>query len=79
MEARVGGCGQHMVTIFHESFHGFSPLEGTLGLFLFKSIPSLGLGEWLYYESVKVTQLCATLYNPRDYTIYGILQARILE
>ena len=28
---------------------------------------------------VKVTQLCLTLCNPMDYTIYGILQARILE
>ena len=50
MEARVGGCGHHLVTIFHESFHGFSHLAGILGLFHFKSIPSLGLGEWLYYE-----------------------------
>ena len=28
---------------------------------------------------VKVTQLCATLCDPRDYTVHGILQARILE
>ena len=28
---------------------------------------------------VKVTQLCLTLCNPMDYTIHGILQARILE
>jgi len=28
---------------------------------------------------VKVTQLCPTLCNPMDYTVYGILQARILE
>ena len=27
----------------------------------------------------KVTQLCPTLCNPMDYTVYGILQARILE
>ena len=27
---------------------------------------------------VKVAQLCLTLCNPTDYTIYGILQARIL-
>ena len=28
---------------------------------------------------MKVTQLCLTLCNPTDYTVHGILQARILE
>ena len=28
---------------------------------------------------VKVAQLCLTLYNPMDYTVCGILQARTLE
>ena len=28
---------------------------------------------------VKVTQLCPTLYDSEDYTVRGILQARILE
>jgi len=28
---------------------------------------------------VKVTQLCPTLCNPMDYTVHGILQARILK
>ena len=28
---------------------------------------------------VKVAQLCPTLYDPMDYTVHGILQARILE
>ena len=28
---------------------------------------------------VKVARLCLTLYNPMDYIVYGILQARILE
>ena len=32
------------------------------------------LSEW-----VKVTQSCPTLYSPMDYTVHGILQARILE
>ena len=30
-------------------------------------------------ERVKVTQLCLTLCDPMDYTVHGILQARILE
>ena len=28
---------------------------------------------------VKAAQLCLTLYNPVDYRVHGILQARILE
>ena len=28
---------------------------------------------------VKVTQLCPFLWDPMDYTVHGILQARILE
>ena len=28
---------------------------------------------------VKVVQSCLTLWNPMDYTVHGILQARILE
>ena len=30
-------------------------------------------------KGVKVTQLCPTLCDPMDYTVHGILQARILE
>ena len=30
-------------------------------------------------SEVKVTQACLTLCNPMDYTVHGILQARILE
>ena len=30
-------------------------------------------------EKVKVVQSCPTLCDPRDYTVHGILQARILE
>ena len=30
-------------------------------------------------SEVKVAQLCLTLCNPMDYTVHGILQARILE
>ena len=30
-------------------------------------------------EKVKVAQVCPTLCDPMDYTVHGILQARILE
>jgi len=33
----------------------------------------------LEHVKVKVTQLCLTLCDPMDYTVHGILQARILE
>ena len=31
------------------------------------------------WAAVKVTQSCPTLWDPMDYTVHGILQARILE
>ena len=31
------------------------------------------------HRKVKVAQSCLTLCKPTDYTVYGILQARILE
>ena len=33
----------------------------------------------LHSALVLVAQLCPTLYNPMDYTVHGILQARILK
>ena len=33
----------------------------------------------IIYVKVKVSQLCLTLCEPMDYTVCGILQARILE
>ena len=30
-------------------------------------------------STMKVAQSCLTLCNPMDYTVHGILQARILE
>ena len=38
---------------------------------------SLGLEKPISYPKVKVAQSCLTLCNPRDYTVPGILQARI--
>ena len=35
--------------------------------------------RFLNHLKVKVAQLCLTLCNPMDYTVHGILQARILE
>ena len=35
--------------------------------------------SWSWKVKVKFTQSCPTLCDPMDYTIHGILQARILE
>ena len=36
--------------------------------------------HYIYWKvKVKVPQLCLTLCDPMDYTVHGILQARILE
>ena len=37
--------------------------------------------DWMHvkWREVKVTQSCPTLCDPKDYTVHGILQARILE
>ena len=46
----------------------FSSMTGSLNLFS---------ATWKW--KVKVAQLCPTLWDPMDYTVHGILQARILE
>ena len=38
-----------------------------------------GLSNWTELKKAKVTYSCLTLSNPMDYTVRGILQARILE
>ena len=59
----------------------------------FKLFPPLEIGDWFTddeireYEGdivslkvkVKVTQSCPTLCDTMDYTVHGILQARIVE
>ena len=37
------------------------------------------LHVWRRWSEVKVAQLCLTLRDPMDYTVHGILQARILK
>ena len=52
----------------HLSFSQWDPEQ--------RSQPS---GFWPCPVKVKVTQSCPTLCDPTDYTVHGILQARILE
>ena len=54
-----------------------------------KDIKNIGICYWwpcgkttavvLCWSEVKGIQLCPTLWDPMDYTVHGILQARILE
>ena len=43
-----------------------------------RDILDRGEPRWRPWK-VKVTQSCPTLWDPMDYTVHGILQARILE
>ena len=49
--------------------------------FLLCSVPHVGKGrrEWVWEVKMKVTQSCTTLWDPMDYTVCVIIQARILE
>ena len=44
----------------------------------------VGYSPWCHKVTVKVAQLCATLFDPTDYSppgypVHGIFQARVLE
>ena len=43
------------------------------------SLSAIRVVSSAWIVKVKVTQSCQTLWDPRDYTVHGILQARILE
>ena len=43
-----------------------------------KGFPQELFGDW-FQRAVKVTQSCPTLCDPMDYTVHGILQAKMLE
>ena len=47
--------------------------------FLFLRLEKKSEWEKIWISEVKVTQSCLTLCDPMDYTVHGILQARILE
>ena len=67
-----------MVAVFFWLLHGecsrWNELMVTVQ-FLVTSVPELFIGN----QPVKATQLCPTLWDPMNYTVRGILQARLLE
>ena len=42
-------------------------------------VEMLELSDWKFKVKLKVAQLCPTIWDPMDYTVHEILQARILE
>ena len=52
----------------------YNKLEGGTGI-----LEILSTHEYCMQVKMKVAQLCPILCNPRDYTVHGILQARILQ
>ena len=57
----------------------FSILDAAGVVWVLKNFESVPLRPKLYISEVKVTQSCPTLCGPMDYTVHGILQARIRE
>ena len=45
---------------------------------MYKGAPMLGTYIFMKFD-VKISQSCLALCDPMDYTVHGILQARILE
>ena len=64
----MGECGQQLVTIFHESIHGFSYLKGILKLFyskgdkvcLFSDLENGSIMLLLLLSRFSRVRLCAT-------------------
>ena len=62
---------QHVFLLIDSSFSDFLSCSNLPHLFW--------INLFLSSIKVKVAQLCPTLCDPMDYTVHGILQARILE
>ena len=61
----------YFILLFRSYFHYFIfQLIDSFFCFRYSAIDS--------FQKVKVTRSCPTLCNPMDYTVHGILQARIL-
>ena len=66
-------CDPVSCSLLGSSVHGILLQEYWSGL------PCPPPGSTVFVVVVKVTQSCLTLFNPKDYTVHGILQGRILE
>ena len=83
MDCIVHGVTKSWTQLNHFHFHSTANDEvKQIGLKLilkiYKQLMQLYL-QHIRVVKVKVTQSCPTLCDPMDYTVHGILQARILE
>ena len=74
----VGDCWVKWHACGLTQMHQF-PLSVLNLWIILNCLQSWELGSHNKRKKVKVTQLCPTLCNPMDWTVHGILQARILE
>ena len=58
--------------------NGYMYVYGWVSLLSTWNYPNI-VNQLLNWIELKVTQSCPTLWDPIDYTVHGILQARILE
>ena len=58
--------------------NGYMYVYGWVTLLSTWNYPNI-VNQLLNWIELKVTQSCPTLWDPIDYTVHGILQARILE
>ena len=76
-------CGRPIFNFsknLHIVFHSHQQCVTTFHHILTSACWFLFSWGWPFWHmKVKVTQLCLTLCDPMDYTVHGILQARILE
>ena len=77
IEPRVPHCRQILYQPSHKG-SAFNPL--ILAIALTPAASVCPISSFLYYAALcLVSQSCLTLYDPVDYAVHGILQARILE
>ena len=70
---------KNFILLIHQLFHLTSFSLSLCALYWLQVCIDLANWTALNKVKVKVAQSCPTLWDPMDYTVHGILQARILE
>ena len=69
---------KNFILLIHQLFH-LTSFSLSLRPLLTASLYWFSKLNWFEQRKAKVAQSCPTLWDPIDYTVHGILQARILE
>ena len=75
-------CGPVDCSPSGPSVHGILQariLEWCVYIYIYMIYKVYNIHKVYIYKKLKVAQSCPTLCNPMDYTVHGILQARLLE